>query len=107
MINLAKKSTPISHDPSNYINIYQKTSIPFEKLFYLNVEQFEFLNKITGNSEASLLFSKLRFLWQKYSVLRNGEKVIITNIKKISSWLGFFYKKTSSLGIKRIELVPS
>jgi len=97
MINLAKKSTPISHDPSNYINIYQKTSIPFEKLFYLNVEQFEFLNKITGNSEASLLFSKLRFLWQKYSVLRNGEKVIITNIKKISSWLGFFYKKTSSL----------
>ena len=97
MINLAQKSTPISYDPSNYINIYQKTSIPFEKLFYLNIEQFEFLNKITGNSEASLLFSKLRFFWQKYAVLHNGEKIIITNIKKISSWFGFFYKKTSSL----------
>ena len=94
MINLAHQ---ISHDPANYSNIQQKTSIPFEKLFYLNIEQFEFLNKITGNSEASLLFSKLRFFWQKYSVLHNGEKIIITNIKKISSWFGFFYKKTSSL----------
>ena len=94
MINLAHQ---ISYDPANYSNIQQKTSIPIDKLFYLNIEQFEYLNKITGNAEASLLFSKLKFFWNKYSFLHKGERKIITNIDKIADWFGFCRQKTSSL----------
>lgn len=97
MINLAQKSNQIPYDPANYSNIQQKTSIPIDKLFYLNIEQFEYLNKITGNAEASLLFSKLKFFWNKYSFFHKGERKIVTNIDKISDWFGFCRQKTTSL----------
>lgn len=63
----------------------------------INFNGFAEINRITGNPEATLLFSKLKFHQINSKLKKSGKTWIARSRQQLSSWFGFSAKKTDGL----------